>query len=281
MMPIQTLATDLDGTLIPIDDSIRLKNALETLRETLAVEQLELLYVSGRSWKLVREAIDKHKLPLPDAAICDVGTTVLIPAENDSDTGDNGDSDREGSIPNYQISEDYAQRLRQILRGWKASDVLEQIDALGPAIWPQPQDCQSEFKISFFFELANQEHVCGKVRSWINDSGAPVSIVVSKQIDGPLGLIDVLPKGVHKGFALRWWLEHHDRPLEAAVYCGDSGNDSAAMNCGVNGVVVANADHHLRSAMEALDSPSIYFAVEPSTAGVLEGLLHFSEISLA
>ncbi|WP_158222549.1 HAD-IIB family hydrolase [Rhodopirellula sp. MGV] len=272
MTSIETLATDLDGTLIPLDDSPCYAEALRSLKLYVQEHQLQLLFISGRSWQLIRNAIEEVDLPWPDAAICDVGTSIFVASDTRTSAGATDRRD-------YSHSEDYADCLRNILSGWKAEDILRQIDELDTALWPQPDDCQSEFKISFFFELDQQDSVCGKVQAWIDANQAPVSIVVSRQIDGPLGLIDVLPKGVHKGFALKWWLEHHDIPLQGAVYCGDSGNDSAAMACGVNGVVVGNADQHLRSAMEAEHPDNVYFAESKATAGVLEGLIHFHQAS--
>ena len=263
MPSITTLATDLDGTLIPLERSGYYTDRLRTLKEFIREQQIQLLYVSGRSWRLIRQAIDDSDLPTPDASISDVGTTIHI-------FGSGG----------HRKSEDYADRLGEIMSGWSGEQILEELVKVDDSIWAQPDECQSEFKTSFFFKLAEQERIYSKVKDWIQDREAPVSTVVSKQIDGPLGLIDVLPKGVDKGFALRWWLKHNGISMDSAVYCGDSGNDSAAMTCGVKGVVVGNADDHLRSAMRETDHSRIYFAEGHSTAGVLEGLLHFHSSEL-
>ncbi|MCC9602773.1 HAD-IIB family hydrolase [Stieleria sp. JC731] len=260
MTSIHTLATDLDGTLIPLDDSAQFTDALSSLKQFVNEREIQLLYVSGRSWNLVSDAIEQSGLPFPDAAICDVGTTIYVRNES-----------------KYEVSDEYADCLRSILSGWRAPQVLAAIDELDDAVWQQPADCQTEFKMSFFFELSQQAQVCEKVDDWIATNAAPVSTVVSRQIEGPLGLIDVLPSGVHKGFALRWWFENHDAPLSSAVYCGDSGNDSAAMTCGVNGVVVGNADDHLCSAMKKAPDANVYFAKGKSTIGVFEGLRHFCD----
>ncbi|MCO8121634.1 HAD family hydrolase [Stieleria sp. TO1_6] len=262
MPTITTLATDLDGTFIPLGGDPTHIESLQSIQQYLVDHRLQLIFVSGRSWSLTRQAIAESALPEPNVAICDVGTSIMVR----QDSG-------------YQINADYSDCLQQRMQGWDNQRVLDAVTALPIEIESQSPDRQTDFKASFDFPLADQTNVRRRVRDWINESGAPLSMVVSKRIDGKVGLMDLLPGDVNKAFALQWWLESKSIALSSVVFCGDSGNDSAVMSIGVNSVLVGNADEHLRESVIDLPSANIYSAKSDSTSGVLEGLLYFSQRS--
>lgn len=255
---IKVLASDLDGTFIPINDDPRHRDAMKQIGEFIAEQQIQLIYVSGRSWELIQKAIVQSELPNPDLAICDVGSEIRVVEKG-----------------NFVRFEPYREHLRVLLEPWTNAKLLEAVDSFGDWIWPQPKDCQSAFKASFFFDFSEQETVERAVRDWISENTVRVSPIISKQIDGDHGLVDLLPIGVNKAYALQWWLQRSHTPLDAVVFCGDSGNDSAAVNSEMNGVAVGNADQHLRQSIQENSSKNVYQATGESTSGVLEGLLHY------
>jgi sucrose-6F-phosphate phosphohydrolase len=255
---IKVLATDLDGTFIPIDDDPRHREAMQQINEFLARHRIDLIYVSGRRWELIRQAIEGSALPEPDLAICNVGSEIRVAERGD-----------------FVSFQPYRDHLQSLLEPWTNAQILAAVDSLGDWVWPQPPDCQAAFKASFFFDLARERDAERAVESWIADHEVPVSTIISKEIDGDRGLIDLLPLGVNKGYALRWWLQRSDTPLSRVVFCGDSGNDTAAINSEMNGVAVGNADQHLRESIRNNPSDSVYLATGESTSGVLEGLLHY------
>jgi hydroxymethylpyrimidine pyrophosphatase-like HAD family hydrolase len=70
------LATDLDGTLIPLDGEPQNRQDLQTLAALLERLGVALIYVTGRHLESVERAIDEHQMPRPDWLICDVGTSI-------------------------------------------------------------------------------------------------------------------------------------------------------------------------------------------------------------
>lgn len=265
---IKVLATDLDGTFIPLHDLPAHRQALQSIQTLIAQQAIDLIYVSGRRWELIDDAIRRDGIPVPDVAICDVGTEIRVP------TGKTSTAPATGQLEFIPFSQ-YSAHLLSLLSPWSHEQLLTQVARLHEAIWPQPDECQSAFKTSFFFELAEQDSVVSAIESWIEQQQVPVSPVISKQIDGAQGLIDLLPRAVNKAYALQWWLERSNTPLSSVVFCGDSGNDSAAITSAMNGVAVGNADRHLRESIAKHPSDNVYLAESESTSGVLEGLLHY------
>jgi HAD superfamily hydrolase (TIGR01484 family) len=85
--------------------------------------------------------------------------------------------------------------------------------------------------------------------------------------------LDVLPGGVNKGSTLRMllqWLEVEDARV---VTAGDTLNDLAMFETGLQGVMVGNAEPGLVAALPRL--PSTYRASAHGCEGIVEGLRHF------
>ena len=71
------LASDLDGTLIPLErDAQRLREVAELVDAFEASEGLLLAYVTGRHLSLAQAGIEEIGLPSPDWFVCDVGTRL-------------------------------------------------------------------------------------------------------------------------------------------------------------------------------------------------------------
>jgi hypothetical protein len=99
------LASDLDGTLIPLErDAQRLREVEELVRALAASEDLRLAYVTGRHLALAQAGIEEIGLPSPDWFVCDVGTSVYRRA--------NG---------GYEPDQEYRQAMRAALGGWAAT----------------------------------------------------------------------------------------------------------------------------------------------------------------
>jgi len=74
----RVLATDLDGTLIPLNGSDSNVSDLATLAEQLRPNNVQLVFVTGRHFESVTAAINEDRLPKPDWIFCDVGTTICV-----------------------------------------------------------------------------------------------------------------------------------------------------------------------------------------------------------
>ncbi|MFN9545935.1 MAG: HAD family hydrolase [Cyanobacteriota bacterium] len=85
--------------------------------------------------------------------------------------------------------------------------------------------------------------------------------------------LDVLPAGVNKGSTLTALIEWLEVTPESVVTAGDSLNDLAMFETGLQGVMVGNAEPALVEALPRLRCT--YRAKAHGCAGIVEGLRHF------
>jgi len=258
------LAADMDGTVIPLEDTPRRREEIRVLRAAVeGREDLLLAYVTGRHLALAEEGIRRFGLPVPDLLATDVGTAVHR-------------WDGEAFRPDPE----YADLMRDAMGGVTASE-LRALLAPDPALASQEDDRQGPHKVSFYVDPAVPEPVLlERVRHRLADTGARVTLVYSRDTLRGVGLLDVLPQGVAKDSAVRFL---HDRTgVEEArlIYAGDSGNDRAAMLAGYRVIVVGNAPPGLKETLRSQArgmgrEGCLYFAREAYAAGVLEGLRYW------
>ncbi len=262
MKQLSALATDLDGTLIPLDGDTEQIAALKSIESLLASEEMSLLFVTGRSASLTTRAMREFGLPRPDAILCDVGSCLLT-LDNDADE--------------FTRDDDYHAEVLNKLGGWTHTDLTRRLSEIGLPVRPQEPDKQTDVKCSFYFDAQRFGEVENETARWIADQSAPVQIVISIDPFNGDGLLDLLPMGVNKAFGLNWWRESHNLSLEQIAFSGDSGNDIAAMTSGVKSIVVANAVPELIAAASDFHAGSgkVFLAQRPATLGVLDGLRHF------
>ncbi|HAV12501.1 MAG TPA: hypothetical protein DCX06_03240, partial [Opitutae bacterium] len=70
-IPAKTLATDLDGTLIPLPNNDANVSALADLFKHHESGEINLVYATGRHFESVLEAIEHYTLPTPEWIVCD------------------------------------------------------------------------------------------------------------------------------------------------------------------------------------------------------------------
>jgi len=256
------LASDLDGTLIPLErNPQRLSEVEELVAAIESCPDLALAYVTGRHLALAEEGIAEVGLPSPDWFVCDVGTSVY----RKTDAG-------------FQADQAYRAAMRAALGGVTGSEIraaLRDVDG----ITLQEEDKQAEFKVSFYTQGRHESYV-DVVRHRLEAAGAEVNLIASFDPVSGRGLLDVLPASVAKDYAIRFLHDHAGIDEDQLIYAGDSGNDREAMLSGYRVIVVGNADAALKedlfaeSAARGL-SDRLYFAEHPYARGVLEGLRHF------
>jgi HAD superfamily hydrolase (TIGR01484 family) len=252
----------LDGTLIPLErDAQRLGEVAEFVRAVDASVNLMLAYVTGRHLSLAREGIAEIGLPLPDWFVCDVGTSVY----RRTDGG-------------FEPDETYRGSMRAAFGGLSGADVRAAIGAV-EGLELQEEEKQGEFKVSYYSKGRPEPYV-EPVQSRLDAANAKVNLVPSHDPVTDRGLLDVLPAGIAKDYAVRYLHDHSGVDEQRLVYAGDSGNDRAAMLTGFRVIVVGNADEELKKdlGIEAVAqgiAERIYFAEHPYARGVLEGLRHF------
>ncbi|TWT53695.1 Mannosylfructose-phosphate phosphatase [Rubripirellula amarantea] len=260
-LPIAALATDLDGTLIPNLDEPSEVEALQELSSLIQESGLKLLFVTGRSFSLTQNAIEAFQLPSPDAILCDVGSCLM---ERTSDR-------------DFRISSVYEAAMTEKLRDWSHTKICESVETAGLPLELQDSSRQTHAKCSFYFDGQRIQEVEDRTRRWILDHDVPVQMVISVDPIDSRGLLDLLPVGVNKAFALHWWQLRSGLDLRQIVFAGDSGNDTAAMTSGVRSIVVANAADSLIKAATDFhgQSEDLVITERRATCGVLDGLRHF------
>ncbi len=256
------LASDLDGTLIPLErNAQRLREVADLARSIEENANLMLAYVTGRHLSLAQAGVDEIGLPAPDWFVCDVGTSVYRRT--------NGC---------FEPDEEYRKDMRKAFGGWRGDDLRHAIGVI-QGLDLQEEEKQGEFKISYYAK-GRPERFLDALQSRLERTGAKVNLVASYDLVAQRGLVDVLPAGIAKDHAVRYLHEHSGVDEQHLVYAGDSGNDRAAMLSGYRVIVVGNADPVLKedlgieSAARGF-SERIYFANHPYARGVLEGLQHF------
>jgi len=256
------LASDLDGTLIPPVD-VDGDGGISELRGAVeALADLAVAYVTGRSHAQALAGISGHGLPPPEVLVCDVGTSVFVACEG-------------GYVPDP----DYRDLMLEALGGVDAASARPLLAELA-GLELQADEHQTELKLSYYTPAdARGEELAARARELLEDVGR-FNVVHSVDPLSRRGLLDVLPRGVAKDFAVRYLHDRSGVDEEALVYAGDSGNDVAAMLSGFQVVVVGNAEPSLKArlaerASERRIAERVYFAEASYAAGVLEGCRRF------
>ncbi|MEM9135904.1 MAG: HAD-IIB family hydrolase [Cyanobacteria bacterium P01_F01_bin.42] len=259
----QVLATDLDGTLIPLEGNRQNLVDLKTLAHAIQDNGTTLVFVTGRHFESVSIAIDELELPLPDWIICDVGTSIFKHTDS-----------REFALVNA-----FQQHLAQIIAALPIHTLRERLERV-EGLRPQEENKQGLFKLSFYADSARLKSLVEQVQAELRDVDAPYSVINSVDPFNGDGLIDLVPADVSKAYALKWWSEYTRLNADGIVFSGDSGNDLAALTAGYRAVVVANADdtvvQQARIAHQSAGwSDRLFIARGKATSGVLEGCRRF------
>ena len=258
------LASDMDGTVIPLEETPRRQEELAAFNAAMeGAPHMHLAYVTGRDLPLALKGIRQYGLPKPDILVCDVGTSVYHA------TPDGFEEDLE-----------YIRLMEEARGGLDVREVRHEMGRVSHLLL-QPEERQTESKLSYHLSPdADHAEVLGSVNEVLDDLGGTVQAVYSVGAPSGRGLLDLLPAGVAKDYAIRYLHDHTGVHPDRLIYAGDSGNDLAAMLTGFKVIVVGNATPGLKeeltrraSEMEILDR--LYFAEGFFAAGVLEGCQHF------
>jgi HAD superfamily hydrolase (TIGR01484 family) len=253
----------MDGTFIPLDGNQDNVRDLLLLQAELELRSIDLVYVTGRDYRLVQSAIRSHLLPTPTWIICDVGTTIYV-------------RDLHGK---HELLEAYRDHLAEIVDGTDAQTLSELLAGI-PNMRKQEQEKQGQFKLSYYADVNELDEVAEQIELRLTSDRLPYELLSSVDPFTGQGLIDLLPTSISKAYALAWWALHTKRDNESIVFAGDSGNDFAALTAGYRSILVGNAlptvVFEVRNAHKRSDwLGRLHVAAGHATSGVLEGLKHF------
>ena len=259
------LASDMDGTVIPLDSSPSRAEEIKALKYFVKSHQtIKLAYVTGRDFDLALQGIEQYDLPYPNFIVGDVGSSIY-----------------EYTANQWEISQLYRNTLGNLWGNLSASDILNCLCSID-SLTPQEPNHQSEFKASYYCPVEVLDHGLIKViETQLAEFGLQASIITSIDSIKNCGLIDILPPNVSKEYALRFLQNYLSLSSEKVVFAGDSGNDLAAFLSGYQAIVVSNTPQSVKETVKSIAEQNgyldkIFFASEPFAAGVLEGLEYFS-----
>ncbi|MGB0371317.1 MAG: HAD-IIB family hydrolase [Opitutales bacterium] len=260
------LATDLDGTLIPLPNNSENTQDLKKIARHINLGKNIFIFATGRPFKSTLEALEIYALPKPHWLICDVGASIY--------------SNLDGEFKKHTPYETYLRSITKKLNRNNIELLLSDI----PHINLQTPENQTEFKISYRCETSSLERALQNIRTKLCNSELPFDCLGSVDPFENCGLIDILPKGIHKSAALNWLAQDAQFETDEIVYSGDSGNDYAALTFGYRSILVSNASDTLAARVEtALQesglSDHLFKATKEATSGVLEGWRHFGVIN--
>lgn len=264
------LASDLDGTLIPLSEDNKLIRAIDTFSENFQnSSNTKLAYITGRHFSLALEGLNKYKLPEPDFLVCDVGTSLYTKNPNKSWYSDS-------EYSNY------------LLNRWNINDSKELISTLENIsfIKLQENERQSPLKLSYYLEnnkLTNNlnliiDEKIKEIEKNLLKAQIKFSIIFSIDEVSNVGLIDILPPDTAKNTALDFICKKYLINNSNVIYAGDSGNDLAVIKASYKSILVGNAREDIKK--EALNinkktPENLYISNSHSALGVIEGARHF------
>ena len=240
--------TDLDGTLIGNDASLKELNCLLNLSRQK--HGSKVIYATGRSLFLYQELLKTNQLIIPDALITSVGTEVYTHTSK------------------LEPDRDWFNRLAQ---NWHRPLIVSTISCF-KALVLQPLSEQLPFKISYHLHKKDALKLLPKIRDLLESQNINnFKLIYSGDKD-----LDIVPVNSDKGLAVEFLREKSYSHLSRVVVCGDSGNDISLFQIKkVEGIVVGNAEANLYEWCKKHISDRFYYAKESYASGILEGLRYF------
>jgi len=262
---LRVLATDLDGTLIPLPEYPQNKEDLLALTDALEASGREIVFATGRHYESVLDAISTYALPEPEWMVCDVGSSIMRKAHS-----------------GYQLFSLYEDHLKCGV-GQVGRDEVVRLFLGYTELEPQPEACQRPYKVSYFCQVAEVDTLAHTLNEALTERHLPYRCMGSIDPFENVGLLDIMPQGVSKASALLWLATHADFSPQEVVFSGDSGNDYAALVSGFHSILVGNASEELRTKVKKVmeqkyRSHFLYCAENPATSGVREGCIHYGLI---
>lgn len=235
------LVVDLDAILTekPLRDQLALNEALRAVRDSLV-----LVYVSGRGLAEQVQAIEAHGLLLPDYIVSAVGVELYrMPGEHPLDEWE-----------------------RYIAAGFNRDEIVAYLAEKWPELRLQPDGQQTPLKVSYLLQGAVPEELDALQRELVQAELA-AKVVYSHDL-----YLDIIPQRAGIGAAVKFLVDSLLLFPNQVFVCGASGNDIDLFQYGFRGIVVANATHELKRAVEL----RAYFSHAAHAAGLLEGLRHYN-----
>lgn len=259
------LATDLDGTFIPLSGNQANRRDLDELQREIKSRGIALVFVTGRHLSSILNVMESESLPTPDWIISNVGTSISCVEERDQ----------------IVASARYADHLSQIISECPISKLRQEFSGFDQ-LTAQEAEKQGPFKLSYYCDADSISTVADQINEHLHKQQSPYRLIASVDPFNGDGLIDLLPAGVSKAYAIDWWCQDQGLNPSEVIFAGDSGNDFAALTAGYRSILVGNASRDLAVRVQESHATNdwkdrLCLANEPATSGVLHGLRHYCD----
>lgn len=264
------VCTDLDRTLLPNGPQPESPGARPAFAALADDPRVRIVYVTGRSIRLMEEAVAEYEVPFPDVLIADVGTTIC--------------HRRQGE---WRRNQEWDELLG---RDWHRTNSSGLAVLLNPqtGLRIQEEDRLTRFKLSYYAEAeADKESLSRSITSIFAEQDIRASLIWSHDEVANQELLDILPASADKYQALQFLRQQMGYRLDEMQFSGDSGNDLEVLASEIPAVLVANARPEVAEKAEAMaaaagNAAKLYLARGDRqgmngcySAGILEGIAHY------
>lgn len=257
------LACDLDRTVLPNGPEPLAPGAMEAFAAFVNRPDIHLAYASGRDLGLIQQALQEYRIPLPQTAIGDVGTSVYR-RTNGQFSIDPGWSE--------VIAPDWHGKT-----GPEIHTLLSDIDGLQL----QETTKQNTFKLSYYTSAdIDKTALIKQIQTILQQEHINAAVIFSIDQIAQTGLVDIIPANATKQHAVDYVRDSLGLRMDQVVYAGDSGNDLEPLTCGYKAILVHNALPSVvtevkQQALAKGVVENVYYAQGDYVAGILEGLHEF------
>jgi len=236
----RAIFSDLDQSLLKDEAS------LQEFRELIRANRKRTIFgiATGRRLESALRVLSRHGIPQPDVLISSLGTEIHY-------------------APGLERDDAWHRHVDHLWHRVELTRLLEDL----PGLELQPPHEQNVFKLSYYIDPEVAPSV-EEIRALLHREEQTVNVNLS------FGqYLDLVPARASKGFALRWFADLRDVPLEHVLAAGGSGADEDMMRGNTLAVVVANRHHEELSGLRNVNQ--IYFSERRGAGGILEAVEYY------
>jgi len=265
---MSVIATDLDRTLLPDGDE-DYDGTLPVFKKITKKGRFGLIYITGRTLKQIKEAIDKYDIPWPDYILTNVGCRIYRFDKKER---------------KFKLDKNWFEVIEKHSPDWNKREMKKALrDIKGLKL--QEKTKQDKFKLSYYVDLKKEDEILEEVEKRLKKFKR-IKTIYSVDYPEPRGLLDIMTKKGHKKGALDYILDKIKKDSREVIYCGDSGNDLSLLISKYDAVVVRNAPEKVKEEAKKKkpNKSKLYIAKKQKklngnyVSGILQGLIHFDMI---
>ncbi len=234
------IVSDIDQNLLGDTTSlINLNQIISDHRKTIG-----FCIATGRRLDSALRIIKKYQISQPDVLITSMGTEIYYGTSLERDKA-------------------WSNHIDHL---WSPKAVLRNLSDL-PGLKLQSKEEQSTYKISYFYDPEIAPPL-NDIKALLYQNELTINVIYS------FGqFLDIVPIRASKGYAIRWFSDLWDIPLDHILTAGGSGADEDMMRGNTLSVIVEN--RHNEELSDLTEIEPIYFSKEKFAAGILDGINHY------